>query len=196
MTFKEKLEARGLIEGIDFTFSNPDDPKYRSCKYGVNPFIPKPEDRPRCSVKGCCNPRQIINVTKTGRPTYRKICVQHKDEGICKKHGVNSIDEVTAKNKGMTVKEYRHSIHPYLSNRLDYCENVDGRLGYVCKAHIPWEGILQVDHIDGNPHNHDPANLQTLCANCHTYKTHINKDYKTPGRKSKPTFDYAMKGLA
>jgi 5-methylcytosine-specific restriction endonuclease McrA len=36
---------------------------------------------------------------------------------------------------------------------------------------------LDVDHIDGNRHNNDIDNLQTLCANCHRLKTHINEDH-------------------
>ena len=36
---------------------------------------------------------------------------------------------------------------------------------------------LDVDHIDGNKSNNDPANYQTLCANCHRLKTHLNSDY-------------------
>ena len=35
---------------------------------------------------------------------------------------------------------------------------------------------LDVDHIDGNRDNDSPENLQTLCANCHRLKTHLNKD--------------------
>ena len=35
---------------------------------------------------------------------------------------------------------------------------------------------LQIDHIDGNPHNHKPKNLRVLCPNCHsltsTYGVH------------------------
>ena len=31
---------------------------------------------------------------------------------------------------------------------------------------------LDVDHIDGNHGNNDPVNLQTLCKNCHSLKTH------------------------
>jgi hypothetical protein len=31
---------------------------------------------------------------------------------------------------------------------------------------------LDVDHIDGDHQNNDPANHQTLCANCHRLKTH------------------------
>ena len=36
---------------------------------------------------------------------------------------------------------------------------------------------LDVDHIDGDRDNNDPNNLQTLCANCHRLKTHVNKDH-------------------
>jgi 5-methylcytosine-specific restriction endonuclease McrA len=36
---------------------------------------------------------------------------------------------------------------------------------------------LDVDHKDGNKKNNTIENLQTLCANCHRLKTHLNKDY-------------------
>ena len=36
---------------------------------------------------------------------------------------------------------------------------------------------LDIDHIDGNHSNNDESNLQTLCANCHRLKTHLNRDY-------------------
>ena len=36
---------------------------------------------------------------------------------------------------------------------------------------------LDVDHIDGNHQNNEQDNLQTLCANCHRLKTHLNKDH-------------------
>lgn len=176
---------------------NTNDPKFRSTKYGVNPYIPKLEDRPRCLTKGCCQPKAIIGTHKDGTPSYRKLCHKHHKKIITDRYGVSNYDEVAAKNAGFkTVLEYRHSIHPYLGHRLSYCENKDSRLGYECVAHIPWPGVLQVDHIDGNPHNHDIDNLQTLCANCHTYKTHINKDGRTPGRKSKPVEELALRGLA
>lgn len=37
---------------------------------------------------------------------------------------------------------------------------------------------LDVDHIDGNKENVEEGNLQTLCANCHRLKTHLNEDWK------------------
>ncbi len=30
---------------------------------------------------------------------------------------------------------------------------------------------LEIDHIDDNPFNHSPDNLQVLCPNCHSLKT-------------------------
>ena len=84
----------------------------------------------------------------------------------------------------------------------DHCENIDGRLGWKCTTTMPPPDLiktvlqeddpyadgycrtwLEVDHIDGNTKNNDIANLQTLCSVCHRYKTILNKDAKSPGRK-------------
>lgn len=49
-------------------------------------------------------------------------------------------------------------------------------VGTVCErcGFVP-EDIIQLDihHKDGNGKNNDPANLQTLCANCHRMVHHI-----------------------
>jgi 5-methylcytosine-specific restriction endonuclease McrA len=82
------------------------------------------------------------------------------------------------------VVDFLNSKHPYRKHRKDYCENRDGRLGYKCRYKIRHTAQLQVDHKNGNPDDNRPRNLQTLCANCHIYKTHENKDYSTPGRKT------------
>jgi hypothetical protein len=63
----------------------------------------------------------------------------------------------------------------------NYCENIDGRLGFTCTTTFP-EGfdpkpMLDVDHIDANHYNNDPHNLQTLCACCHRYKTVIERSH-------------------
>ena len=52
--------------------------------------------------------------------------------------------------------------------------------GNICSlcGFIPVHRVqLDIDHIDGNPSNNDPLNLQTLCANCHRLKTKLNKDW-------------------
>ena len=178
-----------------------------STDYRKNPFVPAPEDRPKCLHKGCVNSVAIIRTRLDGSPCYRAtgLCSTHHGKAIAKKHGVRSAAEVTAKRQGKTLNEYAtetrqatalragfdsitdyaNSIHPYRKHRLTYCENRDGRLGYKCRCKIRHSAQLQVDHIDGNPSNNKISNLQTLCANCHIVKTHANKDYATEGRKSK-----------
>lgn len=111
-------------------------------------------DRPKCTVKGCSNPAHLINDCYDGTGYYRTVCGTH----------------------------HRHTWHPTLSKRKDYCENKDGRLGYKCTTKIVWNGMLDVDHIDGDPSNDRSSNLQTLCKCCHSYKTHLYKDFSTPGR--------------
>jgi 5-methylcytosine-specific restriction endonuclease McrA len=112
--------------------------------------------RPICQIDGCNDLAHNAGKYKSGKIHYRKVCGFH------------------------------HTItwHPYLKYRKDYCENIDGRLGYVCTAHIPIKAVLQVDHKNGRPDDNREENLQTLCANCHIYKTLKYKDYSTPGRKT------------
>jgi len=96
------------------------------------------------------------------------------------------LDEQKAKEAGFdNVADYKNSKHAYRYARLDYCENIDGRLGYICTTTMPdgFKSHLDTDHINGNPFDHAPENLQTLCKNCHTYKGILNGDRKTPGRK-------------
>lgn len=151
---------------------------------------------PQCQVKGCCNPAQ--NVRRADNPYYRRskevraqynvipgfICAGCYGKIVAAKHGLKSMSHVIAKNAGFeSHADYINSTHPYRRHRKDYCENTDGRLGFICTTTIMISAQLEVDHIDGNPTHNDPINLQTLCGCCHTYKTLTNEDYATPGRK-------------
>lgn len=81
----------------------------------------------------------------------------------------------------------------YKNYRKDFCENIDGRLSFVCTATIVaprWQ--LEVDHKDGDNQNHDENNLQTLCSNCHRYKTMINEE-NLPKHKRKSYFVELLK---
>ena len=140
---------------------------------------------PVCSTTGC---RNLCNELDwhwtTGRPVFRKVCrpcyktsIQNQNNGL---FGVL----LTADRLGISVTELVNARHPYRKYRKTYCENIDGRLGYKCTATIHWDGMLDVDHINGDPSNNDPKNLQTLCKCCHSYKTNISEDYISPGRKS------------
>ena len=61
-------------------------------------------------------------------------------------------------NRKRSLKRYPH--RKYLKECCEIC----GFTGHPCQ--------LDVDHIDQNHSNNDPANLQTLCANCHRLKTY------------------------
>ena len=115
--------------------------------------------RPKCQIDGCLNHAkyeyQYDDSTWKWRVRHGKI--------ICTAH-------------------QRKSWHPYLQYRKDYCENVSGFLGFKCTTNLAWNGMLDVDHKNGNPGDNRKRNLQTLCKCCHAYKTHMNKDAQTPGR--------------
>jgi len=155
-----------------------------STRMDLNPMIPPVEDRPRCSHKRCSTPCAIISTLKDGSPNYRKVCNNHHQSNIALLHGVDSARHLTAKRQGfLSPTDYMNSTHPYRQHRKDHCENKDGRLGYVCRAVVRISAQLEVDHKNGNPTDNRPRNLQTLCCLCHKYKTHANKDYRSPGRK-------------
>jgi 5-methylcytosine-specific restriction endonuclease McrA len=126
----------------------------------------------RCAHPGCKKPRAYAGTNEYGA-FYRKKCDKHYQEELAEKRGFES------------YSDYQRSIHPYLRYRKQYCENKDGRLGFKCTTTLYWQGMLDVDHIDGNHLNNKPKNLQTLCKCCHSYKTNVNEDYKTPGRKTR-----------
>lgn len=67
-------------------------------------------------------------------------------------------------SKGPRCRECRttHQASEHLRWREKKCCRCDFVPEDICQ--------LEVDHIDGNPRNNDPFNLQTLCATCHRLK--------------------------
>jgi hypothetical protein len=120
---------------------------------------------PKCKIFGCDSPAHNM-----GYGRYRAMCHIHHNERY-----------------GMYGWSYK-------TERKDYCENVDGRLGFKCTTTIispKWQ--LDVDHIDGVHYNDDDDNLQTLCKCCHAYKTMVNEE-NLPLEKRKKFLEekYAM----
>jgi len=66
---------------------------------------------------------------------------------------------------------YSRHDRKYTLHKKDHCENKD------CTATITHPFQLTVDHVDGDKNNVSDDNLVTLCANCHSLKTHLNRDY-------------------
>lgn len=117
--------------------------------------------RPKCGESGCSNKTMWVKKYDDGTYQWR----YNHGRFLCSTH-------------------HRHTHHPYLKHRKDYCENIDGRLGFKCTTNTFWLGMLDVDHKNGNPFDNRKKNLQTFCKCCHAYKTHKYKDSRTPGRKS------------
>tara|TARA_R110002012_G_scaffold5757_1_gene26699 strand:- start:750 stop:1163 length:414 start_codon:yes stop_codon:yes gene_type:complete len=110
-------------------------------------------------------------------------------ERICEVSGCNNLGQHVGKYRkdGSIIRRAKCSKHhfmeydlngwSYKKYRLEYCENIDGRLGFKCTTTIIDTAYqLEVDHIDENNNNDNPKNLQTLCACCHRMKT---KYYRT-----------------
>jgi 5-methylcytosine-specific restriction endonuclease McrA len=158
---------------------------------------------PKCEVPGCNKIAQ--NLTGGENPGRRKSSWIRERYGVengwcCSYHHTHRI--ATELNGYESITAFSNSRHPYLKYRKDYCENVDGRLGFKCTYSSPssetllemgltsdFKGWLQVDHIDGNHTNNDESNLQTLCACCHSIKTFQAGDYATPGRKTRNRYN-------
>ncbi len=165
-------------------------------------MLKKNKDKaPICNIKGCNKTCHVAGKKNDGSIRYRKVCGHHHFGKIMKKHGAKSMLEVLAKNVGLEKpieylnlraqkaghknhNDYLNSIHPYRKHRVEYCENRDGRLGFKCRYKIRTPSQLHVDHKNGKPNDNRKCNLQTLCANCHEYKSVMNGDKKTPGRKT------------
>ena len=162
---------------------------------------------PECSTEGCsrnCVPSQhYYTVNRKGErirthTQYRNICNSCHNKKTARRYGMARISQMSAKRKGLTEADYRATSHPYLRYRKDYCENKDARLGFTCNTVLPTaemleaagvdslrsHSFLEVDHINGDPKDNRPENLQTLCKHCHVIKGIQNKDHTTKGRKT------------
>jgi len=104
---------------------------------------------------------------------------------ICINEGCGSFVATRKVNKNGTydIRAECHRCHRGFRNRpgvtshkKTYCENRDGRLGIVCEAKIEDSCMLEMDHINSDKWNNVPDNVQTLCRNCHAYKTKQNGD--------------------
>lgn len=103
-------------------------------------------------------------------------------ETLCRDHQLGLSDYG---GMGKLQKEHSHS-------RKDRCEGCgyapaeDPRVTAIQDLKIRNQAIralLDVDHMDGNHGNNDPANLRTLCKICHGIKTIVNQDHRTASRQ-------------
>jgi len=117
-----------------------------------------------CEVDGCGSLGQHLGkYHKNGEIKRRKKCPKHHRS----EYGM----------LGWDYKKYR----------LNYCENIDGRIGFVCTSVIvesAWEWQLDADHINENHNDNRKENIQTLCKCCHAIKTKQSREKLTSDRNS------------
>lgn len=167
-------------------------------KYKYSPLNP---DR-ICRVEGCGQLGQDVtsfDMKMRGVSRRRNMCSKHYRQGLSLKRGKKNFTEILADNAGVTTAEYARKNHAYRHNidKVGYCENVDGRLGYKCTTTIIKDvGMLEWDHKNGISkdgfllENNTPLNGQCLCRCCHAYKSSLFKDYETMGRKGMKTMTF------
>ena len=182
--------------------------------------IESKKKRDMCQVPGCKRHAENTGIKTKKEPEGRTrrsqwvrdeydvvegfVCSVHHRLYLAKKNGLETVSQFqtmvmknSATRRGFSsITEYKNSTHPYRKYRKDFCENIDGRLGYICTYTPPPQELIEeviesgfysnieVDHIDGIPSNNDPKNLQSLCGCCHDFKTRLNGDTISPGRKS------------
>ena len=62
------------------------------------------------------------------------------------------------------------------------CANKTGKYGFKCVcSEIIDPATLDINHIDGNNFNRDPANVEVLCKMCHTTATILQEHHLTTG---------------
>lgn len=123
------------------------------------------DGRPKCVVEGCNKPGQNTgNKRKDGSVIYRAQCIGHHQNRYNLEGG-------------------------YRIHKKDYCENIDGRLGFKCTTTIVDPAMLDVDHINNDHSDNRKSNLQTVCSCCHNYKTKYFGNLKS-GAYIKRLFKY------
>ena len=141
----------------------------------INPLYSSKNNHRMCKVVGCENLGH--DVTKVhlrlqGRVVRRPLCKEHYYSTLAVK-------------KGMEPEDWRNSYQEHRYHMKNYCENIDGRLGFKCTTTIILhKGMLENDHKNGVPFDHVESNMQTLCSCCHKYKSNVFKDYASVGRKT------------
>jgi hypothetical protein len=175
--------------------------------------------RPVCAVPGCNKlATNMVAVTKPDWPKWRKsewildtypqvkpgdhyCCGSCHQKNTARVHGVKSAKHLTAKRAGFgnNVTKFLNATHAFRQHRRPSCDNIDGRIGFDCPTEgkiLPWEGMLDVDHITGEHSKarghwkNDPNLLQTLCKCCHawksiTYGDNVAWEDKTPQQQQK-----------
>jgi 5-methylcytosine-specific restriction endonuclease McrA len=76
-------------------------------------------------------------------------------------------------------------------HKKNYCENKDGRLGFICPVDPTFNfpnNVLHDDHVNGDHYDNSPSNLMTLCSICHAIKGLKSGDFVSARKGRKLNF--------
>jgi hypothetical protein len=119
----------------------------------------------------------------TGGGTYRRVLSRMLQLGIdVRNRGSKGATRDFSRTVFQT-KDILEGKHPqfqtnHLKQRLLKERVIENKCD-LCQLGAVWNGVklvLELDHVDGNRHNHKRDNLRLLCPNCHSQtKTYKNK---------------------
>ena len=115
---------------------------------------------PQCVNPGCCRHVAVRDWKNWSIKSECSTCIKARTSGV-----------FGAAMDGITI------------HKKDYCENIDGRLGWVCPVPAEsWKALgmlnaLDLEHLDGDHFNNSPDNVDTCCKLCHGKKSEINNDF-------------------
>lgn len=88
-----------------------------------------------------------------------------------------------------TARKNNRTLQNIIFHKKIYCENKDGRLGFICPIDIKRcsefpSDCFDMDHIDGDHTNNNPDNVMTICKICHARKGKENNDFNSRKKKN------------
>lgn len=160
----------------------------------------KEHNKPKFCSRSCSATYNNKKFPKRSRTAWEtsvcKHCGVKFDYQTHKSTGKFCSNDCSAANKKQTTidkwkaGELNHTGHGYVPggvrNYLMEQSNGCWECGWNGLNHHTGRPCLEIDHIDDDPFNHAPENLQVLCPNCHAQKTLPPKSSKG-GRYSRGT---------
>ena len=133
---------------------------------GYTTLIPERANCPNCNI-----PMEEIGFVEDEVKTSTKDIGGSVKEGACRCGNPRASKGIDAQGR----RRYRTQCYKclYQARKIPKADNCK-----ICGISPEKKSDLHLDHIDGNRSNNSNKNLQTLCVDCHKYKTNKQKDWK------------------